>query len=67
MYLEKEKKCELCIWKKKKIDRFWTYRGFGNIRDYIGKKQKNHGVGTNCAFGKGRKMMGFGRTVDLKI
>ena len=31
------------------------------------KKQKNHGFGTNCAFGRGRKMMGFERTVDLKL
>ena len=35
---------ELCIWKKKKTDGFWTNRGFENIRDYIAKRQKNHGV-----------------------
>ena len=29
---------ELCIWKKKKTDGFWTNRGFKNIRDNIGKK-----------------------------
>ena len=40
---------ELCIWKKKKTDGFWTNRGFENIRDYIWKKS--------------RKIMGLKRTV----
>ena len=35
---------ELCIWKKKKTDVFWTNRGFENIMDYKGKEQKNHGL-----------------------
>ena len=56
----------MCIWKKKKNDGFWMNRGFEIKRDYIGKKQKNHGVGTNCVIGRRRKMMGFGQTVDLK-
>ena len=42
LYREKAEKSwglnELCIWKKKKNDGFWTNRGFENIRDYIGKK-----------------------------
>ena len=52
--------------KKQKNDGIWTNCGFENIRDYIGKRQKNHGVGMNCVFGR-RKMMDFGRTVDLKL
>ena len=54
----------MCIWKKKKNDGFWTNRGFENIR---GKKAEKSWVGTNCVFEKAKKMMGFGRTVDLKI
>ena len=42
LYKEKAKKSrgqnELCIWKKKKTDGFWTNCGFKNIRDNIGKK-----------------------------
>ena len=41
-------------------------REFENIRDYIGKKAEKSWVGTNCVFGR-KKMMGFGRTVDLKL
>ena len=51
----------------KKNDMFLTNRGIETGIDCIGKRQKNHGVGTNCVFGKRRKMMGFGRTVDLKL
>ena len=58
---------KLCIWKKKKNDRFLTNRGIETGIDYIGKRQKNHGVEMNCVFGRRRKMMGFGQTVDLKI
>ena len=48
-------------------DRHWTNRGFENIRDYIGKKAETLWVGTNCVFGRRRKMMGFGQTMDLKL
>ena len=41
--------------------------GFEIKRDYIGKRQKNHGVGTNCVFGRRKKMMGFGQTMDMKL
>ena len=46
--------------------------GFGRtvdlkLKDYIGKRQKNYGVGTKCVFGRRGKMMGFGQTVDLKL
>ncbi len=58
---------ELCIWKRKKNDGFWTNHGFEMKRDCIGKRQKNHGVGMNCVFGRRRKMMGFGRIVGLKL
>ena len=46
---------------------FWTNCGFEIKRDYIRKRQKNHGVGMNCVFERRRKMIGFGRTVDLKL
>ena len=52
---------------KKKNYRFFMNRGIETGIGYVGKKQKNHGVETNCVFGRRRKMMGFGRTVDLKI
>ena len=58
---------KLCNWKKKKNDRFSTNRGIETGIGYVGKRQKNHGVETNCVFGRRRKLMGFGRTVDLKI
>ena len=58
---------ELCIWKKKKNDGFWTNRGFEISKDYISETQKNHGLRANCVFGKRRKLIGFGRTVDLKL
>ena len=57
---------KLCIWKKKTIG-FQTNRGFENVRDYTWKKAEKSWVGTNCVFGRRRKMMGFGQTVDLKI
>ena len=41
-------------------------RGIETGIDYIGKRQKNHGVETNCVFGRRRKLIGFGLTVDLK-
>ena len=50
---------ELCTWNKKKTDRFRTNHGFENIKDYMEKKQKNHGFGMNCVFGRRRKMMGL--------
>ena len=71
---------KLCDWKKKKNDWFWincvflTNLGIETGIDYIGKRKKNHGVVTSCViernimgFGGRRKMMGFGRSVDLKI
>ena len=57
---------KLCIWRKKKTDGFWTNCGFENIRDYIRKKQKNHGVVASCVIGR-KKLIGFGWTVNLKI
>ena len=51
LYREKAEKLwgwnKVCIWKNKKNDGFWTNRGFEISRgyiDYIGKRQKNHGV-----------------------
>ena len=50
---------ELCIWKKKKNDGFWTNRGFENIRDYIGKKaEKSWGWNELCNWKK-KKNDGF--------
>ena len=37
------------------------------LKDYIRKKQKNYGVGTNCVVRRRKKIMGFGQTVDLKL
>ena len=60
--------CEQTVYlEKKKNVRYLTNRGIEAGIDYVGKKQKNHGVGMNCVFGRRRKMMGFGRTVDLKL
>ena len=42
-------------------------RGIETGKDYTGKRQKNHGVETNCVFGRRRKLIGFGQTVDLKL
>ena len=56
---------KLSILKKK--DRFSTNRGIETGIHYIGKRQKNHGVETNCVFGRRRKLIGFGQTMDLKI
>ena len=50
---------KLCIWKKEKNDRILANRGIETGMDYIGKWKKNHGVGTNCVFGKRRKMTGL--------
>ena len=58
---------KLCIWKKKRNVRFLTNRGIETGIGYVGKRQKNHWVETNCVFGRRRKLIGFGQTVDLKI
>ena len=52
--------CEQTVYlEKEKNDRFLANRGIETGMDSIGKWKKNHGVGTNCVFGKRRKMMGL--------
>ena len=57
--------CEQTVYlEKKKNVRYLTNRGIEAGIDYIGKKQKNHGVETNCVFGRTVYLI---QTVDLKI
>ena len=57
--------CEQTVYlEKKKNVRYLTNRGIEAGIDYIGKKQKNHGVETNCVFGR---TVYLKQTVDLKI
>ena len=57
--------CEQTVYlEKKKNVRYLTNRGIEAGIDYIGKKQKNHRVETNCVFGR---TVYLKQTVDLKI
>ena len=57
--------CEQTVYlEKKKNVRYLTNRGIEAGIDYIGKKQKNHGVETNCVFGR---TVYLKQTMDLKI
>ena len=59
--------CEQTGYFEKKKNRFLTNCGIETGIDYIGKRQKNHGVETNCVFGRRRKLINFKQTVVLKI
>ena len=49
------------------VDLDWYEKSWGLVKLSFGFDKKNDGYWDNCRFGMLRKILGFGRTVDLDL